>query len=67
MGCYELRTGEFHWVTEEEADYGGLARDGVYDKKELYDVFEEEKDNYHVGFWIEPSDEEIEGDFYETK
>lgn len=70
MGCYELQTGQFRWVSEEEASHGELRYSGMYDgpEEEIKSVFEKERDNQYIGPWGVPSDDtEVTGDFYETK
>lgn len=70
MGCYELQSGQFRWVSEEEASHGELRYSGMYDgpEQEIKSVFEKEWDNQYIGPWGMPSeDTEVTGDFYETE
>lgn len=75
LGCYELQSGKFRWVSKREAAYGELGGEGVYYWNDSYDyqeegvstVFENEEDNDWVGVWRTNPLEREDRDFYETK
>lgn len=75
MGCYELQTGQFRWVSDKEVSCGELRYAGLYDNEvggdidEICSVFEKGmENNYYIGTWGYPSeDKEVVGDFHETK
>lgn len=70
MGCYELQSGQFRWLSKEEE----LCRELQYEGNDWgTDVFDEAECNTFLGVWSAPSSVSAEkeergiGDFYETE
>ena len=70
MGCYELQSGQFRWLSEEEELCRELQYEGIYWGT---DVFDEAEYNDYLGGWSAPTsvfaerEEKGTGEFYEAK
>lgn len=66
LGCYELQSGAFQWISKKEAKFGVLGRAGEFDEGAMLRAAFG-KENFFTGVWTLPDDWEEVADFYEKK